>query len=159
MERGHGPGARTVVVGALGDSVSPVDSFLMAMRLGCRGVRAVNLGTGVTLDRAAAELECRDEAEALLLLCGDDPATVARQLSGLGELVATGGVTRPVLVGGTGAGSWRELLTIAGGLRRAGVTQVLADLADAAHLLPVYGRPVRDLPLPAHESPPVPRVA
>ncbi|MCF2131794.1 hypothetical protein L1I79_36030 [Strepomyces sp. STD 3.1] len=147
MELEHGPGARTVVVGAIGELVSPADSFLVSMRLSCRGVRAANLGTGVTLDQAAAELSCHQEAEALLLICDDSAGVVVRQLAGLRELVAAGAVTRPVFVGGVRGGAWRELQGVAASLRRGGVTQVLADLADAAYLLPVRRLAVRGLSL------------
>ncbi|MGW8065173.1 hypothetical protein ACVV2G_23630 [Streptomyces ziwulingensis] len=145
MELEHGPAARTVVVGAIGESASPADSFLVSMRLNCRGVRAVNLGTGVTLEQATVELSCRREVEALLLICGDSARGVVRQLSGLRDLVAVGAVSRPVFVGGARGGSWRELQGIAANLRRGGVTQVLADLADAAYLLPVRRPAVRDV--------------
>ncbi|MFE5262362.1 hypothetical protein [Streptomyces coelicoflavus] len=159
MELEHGPGVRTVVVGAMGESVSPADSFLASMRLNCRGVRAANLGTGVTLDQAAAELSCRREAEALLLICGDSGSVVVRQLAGLTGLVAAGAVTRPVFVGGPSGGSWRELQGVAASLRRCGVTQVLADLADAAYLLPVRRLTVRGLSLSAGSAVLVPGVA
>ncbi|MGW7281074.1 hypothetical protein ACWGIV_22805 [Streptomyces sp. NPDC054844] len=159
MELEHGPGARTVVVGAIGELVSPADSFLVSMRLNCRGVRAANLGTGVTLDQAAAELSCRQDAEALLLICGDSARIVVRQLAGLRELVSAGAVARPVFVGGARGGSWRELQGVAASLRRGGVTQVLADLADAAYLLPVRRLAVRGLSLPASSAGIVSRVA
>ncbi|MFC8246696.1 hypothetical protein [Streptomyces chartreusis] len=142
----NGPGARTVVVGAIGDSASPADSFLVSMRLSCRGVRAVNLGTGMTLDQAAAELSCHWAAEALLLICTGRARAVVRQLSGLAELAAAGAIARPVFVGGVRGSSWRELQGVAAPLRRAGVTQVLADLADAAYLLPVRRVAMPDVP-------------
>ncbi|MDN3270388.1 hypothetical protein [Streptomyces sp. MA15] len=159
VELEHGVGARTVIIGAIGESASPVDSFLVSMRLSCRGVRVVNLGAGVTLDRAAAELACRREVEALLLICGDSARAVVRQLSGLEDLVTAGAVTRPVFVGGVRGGVWRELQGVAARLRRGGVTQVLADLADAAYLLPVRRLAVRDASFPASPVRAVSRVA
>ncbi|WP_432193579.1 hypothetical protein [Streptomyces sp. bgisy027] len=141
-----GLGARTAVVGAIGDSASPADAFLISMRLSCRGVRPVNLGTGLTLDQAAAEMSCHWGAEALLLICTGRTRTVVRQLSGLADLAAAGAIGRPVFVGGARGSAWRELQEVAAPLRRAGVAQVLADLADAAYLLPVRRATMPDVP-------------
>ncbi|MEE1941976.1 hypothetical protein V1L54_21660 [Streptomyces sp. TRM 70361] len=131
-----GLGARLVVVGAVGGAASAAGSLLVSMRLGCRGVQAVNLGTGVTLGRAADELSRRQEAEALLFISDDNGRGVVRQLAGLGELQAVGAVARPVFVGGTGSGSWRELRSVAARLHELGVAQVLSDVVDAVYLLP-----------------------
>ena len=99
-----GPGERLVVVGVMGDAASSADSFLVSMRLSCRGVQTLNLGTGVTLDRAAVEVaRCRD-VQALLLVCAGGAHAVAGQLAGLAELKASGSLAPPVFVGGTGAG-------------------------------------------------------
>ncbi|MER5218147.1 hypothetical protein ABT063_48565 [Streptomyces sp. NPDC002838] len=131
-----GLGGRLVVVGVLGESASATDSFLICMRLSCRGIRAVNLGTGVTLERAAAELSRRRDAEALLFICDASVRSAVRQLAGLGEMRAAGVVQCPVFVGGTGGGSWQELRHAAARLQGFGVAQVLSDLVDAAYLLP-----------------------
>ncbi|WP_328436798.1 hypothetical protein OHA71_05945 [Streptomyces sp. NBC_00444] len=141
-----GFGARLVVVGAIGDSATAVDSFLVSMRLSCRGVRAVNLGTGVTLERAAAELSRRRDAEALLFICDASAQSAVRQLAGLEDLRAAGAVTRPVFVGGTGDEAWRELRRVAARLQGFGVAQVLSDLVDAAYLLPARRVPMSDVP-------------
>ena len=130
-----GSRARLVVVGAIGDSASSEAAFLVSMRLNCRGVRAVNLGTGITLADAATALARHRRAEALLLVT-ESGLRVTRQLAGLAELRTAGDVARPVFVGGVGAGSWRTLRPLAAELRRLGVTDVLGDLVDAAALLP-----------------------
>ncbi|MER7699602.1 MULTISPECIES: hypothetical protein [unclassified Streptomyces] len=132
-----GPGERLVVVGVMGDAASSAESFLVSMRLSCRGIQTLNLGTGVTLDQAAAEVARRRDAQALLLVCATGVHAVAGQLAGLAALKASGSLARPVFVGGTGGDSWRELRPLAARLQGLGVAQVLADLADAAYLLPV----------------------
>ncbi|MEU2765063.1 hypothetical protein AB0935_32900 [Streptomyces sp. NPDC007027] len=132
-----GPGERLVVVGVMGEAASSTESLLASMRLNCRGVQTVNLGMGVTLEQAAAELARRRDAQALLLVCATGVRSVAAQLAGLAELRTSGSLARPVFVGGTGGESWRELRPLAAQLRGLGVAQVLADLADAAYLLPV----------------------
>lgn len=131
-----GVGVRFVVVGVMGETASSAEGFLVSMRLNCRGVRALNLGTGVTLDRAAAEFSRHDDAQALLLVCATGAHAMTRQLAGLADLRISGSLARPVFVGGIGGGSWRNLRPMAAGLRRLGVAQVLSDLADAAYLIP-----------------------
>ncbi|MFE0107440.1 hypothetical protein [Streptomyces sp. NPDC059009] len=128
-------GVRLVVVGAIGEGASSAAAFLVSMRLNCRGVRTVNLGTGITLAEAAAALSRHRGAEALLLV-SESGVHVTRQLSGLAELRTAGDVAGPVFVGGAGSGSWRALRPLAAQLRGLGVTEVLSDLADAAALLP-----------------------
>ncbi|MDQ8706877.1 hypothetical protein RCO28_31055 [Streptomyces sp. LHD-70] len=128
-------GARLVVVGAIGESASSEAAFLVSMRLNCRGVRTVNLGTGITLSEAATALARHHGAEALLLV-SESGVHVTRQLSGLAALRTAGDVAGPVFVGGAGTGSWRKLRPLAAELRGLGVTEVLSDLADAAALLP-----------------------
>ncbi|MEI5033052.1 hypothetical protein RB201_09740 [Streptomyces sp. S1A(2023)] len=138
-----GPGQRLVVVGVMGEAASSADSFLVSMRLGCRGVQTLNLGKGVTLDQAAAEVARRRDVQALLLVCAAGAHAVTGQLAGLAKLQASGSLAPPVFVGGTGGDSWRELRPLAAGLHGLGVAQVLADLADAAYLLPVRRSSVR----------------
>ncbi|MCF6524518.1 hypothetical protein [Streptomyces sp. JJ36] len=137
---GDGDAARLVVVGALGDSLPATEGFLVSMRLRCRGFRTVNLGTGVTLPGALAALVRHPRAEALLL-AGGPGAPLARELTGLRRWCAAGGVRRPVFVGGSGDGAWRLPGPAAVALRELGVAAVLADLADAAFLLPRRAAP------------------
>ncbi|MFD4021771.1 hypothetical protein [Streptomyces sp. SH5] len=131
------PGERLVMVGVMGGAASSAESFLVSMRLSCRGVQALNLGTGVTLGQAAAEVAHRPDVQALLLVCATGVHAVAGQLAGLAELKASGSLAPPVFVGGARGDCWRELRPLAAHLRGLGVAQVLADLADAAYLLPV----------------------
>ncbi|WP_128555643.1 hypothetical protein [Streptomyces triticagri] len=136
------PGTALAVLGVIGGSEGAADGFLAAMRLSCRGVRTVNLGTGVSLERAATVLARRPDAQALLLVAGAPGPALVRGLVDLPWLLATGGLNRPVIVGGSpgsggteGSRSGDPGATTAGRLLGLGVTQVLPDLADAAQLL------------------------
>ncbi|EST38592.1 hypothetical protein N566_06625 [Streptomycetaceae bacterium MP113-05] len=128
---------RVVVAVVAGESPpAAAEGFLLSMRLSCRGVRVVNLGAGMTLEEAVAQLGRHRGVQALLLVCAEGGAAVERRLHDLPRLRADGAVTCPVFAGGVGAGVRRDLRRMAPALRRLGVAQVLNDLADTAYLLP-----------------------